>query len=115
MNNEQFNKILERRLIKIKEILGSKADEYSMNSDRLWNFKQAAPLVEGSSAQALWGMLAKHLVSVQDLVMKRLVNSRPNCDEKIGDAINYLILLEAVLREEREHIKPNINKINNES
>jgi hypothetical protein len=47
--------------------------------------------------------------------MKRLVNSRPNCDEKIGDAINYLILLEAVLREEREHVKPNINKINNES
>ena len=45
-------------------------------------------------------MAQKHLVSVMDLVHGKLKSEPVMVDEKIGDMINYLILLEAVLKEE---------------
>jgi len=44
-------------------------------------------------------MMVKHLVSVFDLIEGRIPTSQEMIDEKIGDMINYLILLEAVLKE----------------
>lgn len=48
-------------------------------------------------------MLVKHWVSIEDVVIDERLSSAPPdhamIDEKIGDAINYLILLEAVLKE----------------
>lgn len=102
MINEEFQKILNDRLCKIKTTLDKKAGEYSSDEDRLYNFKQAAAIMGVEPQEALWGMAVKHLVSVQDLVYKNLENTKANVNEKIGDLINYLILLEALLSEERE-------------
>ena len=97
VRTEEFNKILKNRLKKISDVLGKKAGEYAFNDNRLYNF-QAAGRVNGvSTQQALWGMATKHLVSVIDLVEGRLDASEKNIDEKIGDLINYLILMEAIL------------------
>jgi hypothetical protein len=52
--------------------------------------------------EALWGMALKHLISVMDLVAGRLPASKATVDEKVGDLINYLILLEAVFAEGRD-------------
>jgi hypothetical protein len=104
MDNEQFEKILENRLTLIRSILGSKAMEYA-HGDRLYNFKRAANICQTTPQQALIGMFMKHLVSVLDLVEGKLVATEHNVNEKIGDAINYLILLEAVLKEEKPNLK----------
>ena len=101
MKNGEFGKIVERRLGKIQEVLASKAEEYSAGFDRLYNFKAAAGMSGGTPGSALWGMLTKHLVNVRDLAEGRLEATPELMDEKIGDAINYLILLEAVLKEEK--------------
>lgn len=101
MTNEQFEEILNKRLELIRNVLGTKAKEYAFGGDRLHNFKVASRAMEEPMSQALWGMAMKHLVSVIDLVEGRLPNTQANCDEKIGDMINYLILLEAALEEER--------------
>lgn len=104
MTAQEFDAILGRRLEKTRLVLSVKAGEYATGADRLHNFKRAAELTRTTQAKALLGMLAKHLVSVVDVVEAHDTESlAPGAviDEKIGDAVNYLVLLEAVLREGR--------------
>lgn len=102
MTAEQFEKILNDQLVSIKETLSCKGKEYASNDDRLYNFKRAAEILQTTPQQALLGMWAKHLVSVLDLIEGRLEPTPHLLDEKIGDTINYLILLKAVLIEKIE-------------
>lgn len=98
MNNTQFETILTARLESIRATLGSKAKEYAIG-DRLYNFKRAAEIGRTTPAKALAGMMMKHLVSVIDLIEGSTEPTEYMVNEKIGDAINYLILLEAVFKE----------------
>lgn len=49
---------------------------------------------------ALYGIMAKHLVSVIDLIEGTIEPTEYFINEKLGDLINYLVLLEAVFKEE---------------
>ena len=69
--------------------------------DRLYNFKRAAEISQTTPQKALIGMFLKHLVSVFDLADGKLESTPAMVNEKVGDAINYLILLEAILKENR--------------
>lgn len=102
MREDEFQKILKDRLSKIETVLGAKAREYALSGDRLHNFKLAARVTDQTPARALWGIAVKHLVSVIDLIEDRLSPTEAMVDEKVGDLINYLILLEAILKE-RNH------------
>ena len=101
LSNDMFDKYLERRLDEIKRVLGVKAKEYVRNSDRLHNFNVGAIINGTSPFNALAGMLLKHEVSIKDIIQ-----DAHNCkeisvamiEEKLGDGINYLILLEAMLK-----------------
>jgi len=99
MKNQEFKQILDERISKITEILSRKAKEYSGNEDRLYNFRKAAKINGTTLETALWGMASKHLVSVIDLIQGNLSPTEETVDEKIGDMINYLILLEAIFKE----------------
>ena len=99
MDSNMFNEIVNNRIDKIKSVLSSKASEYA-SEDRLYNFKVAAQINGCTPKRALWGMASKHLVSVMDLVIDRVQSSEYLINEKVGDMINYLILLEALLMEE---------------
>ena len=104
MTAQTFNEILEARLDKIRAVLVTKAAEYATNADRLHNFKAGAALSRTTPAGALLGYMTKHFVSVIDMVRNEESGTPPTpekVDEKIGDAINYLILLEAVFLEQR--------------
>jgi len=101
MQTSEFNALLAERIKKIADTLESKGSEYSSKSDRLHNFKSAGQITNTTPQKALWGMAMKHLVSVVDLLEGRLENNRTNIDEKIGDMINYLILLEALFEDMR--------------
>lgn len=106
MTGKEFDELLNLRLLKIKDVLSSKGAEYSIDKDRLHNFKRAAAIRGCTPAQALEGMWVKHLVSVQDLIRENAAGNHAVVlrlrDEKIGDAINYLILLEAILLDEAQ-------------
>ncbi len=101
-NNYDFNKTVERRLSEIKRILGVKAGEYASNGNRFHNFDKAAQRRNITPERALDGMNLKHEVSVDDLI--ELCDISPErltldlINEKIGDQINYLILLEGLLK-----------------
>lgn len=103
MTGKEFSDLLQRRLNLTVSVLDNKAVEYATGSDRLHNFKQAAAMLRCTPAQACLGFMTKHLVSVFDMV--ETFPGTPTVekiDEKIGDAINYLILLEALLKEQKE-------------
>jgi hypothetical protein len=82
-------------------VLLKKSEEYATEDDKLHNFKIASALSGETAEQALWGFCIKHLVSISDMVAagrtKQFTNDQ--WDEKIGDAINYLILLRAQVLE----------------
>lgn len=104
MNSEQFDELLRTRVSKIGYSLTAKAEEYATDSDRLHNFKKAAVLTGGTPEEALWGMLVKHIISVSDIIEGGNTPSLVLVDEKVGDCINYFILLEAIWTEKIEVI-----------
>ena len=101
MNSKRFEEIISKRIEKCLGVLCKKADEYA-TEDRLHNFKVAAQLQNCTPLTALAGMMSKHTVSVYDLIRdyERGKNiSGEMWDEKIGDSINYLLLLTALVDE----------------
>ena len=106
MNSIEFERCFEERVEKCRQLLLKKAEEYSKDEDRLHNFKVAAKLQGVNLITALAGMMAKHTVSVYDLVKKTEEDdwsSSNMWEEKIGDSINYLFLLEAAVKELYSH------------
>ena len=98
-NLNQFDEVLNNRLAKIKSVLQSKAKEYAQGPDRYHNFNVAARVLGSSREKALLGMMMKHYVSILDIIDQPGIFSNEIIDEKIGDMINYLILLEGMLLE----------------
>jgi len=98
MTNEEFEKLFDAVVAQERETLITKAGEYSTDSDRFHNFHAGAAISGQTPARTLWGFLVKHLVSVRDIVDGRK-SDRAMLREKIGDCRNYLILLEALLRD----------------
>lgn len=84
------------------ELLLTKGVEYNSDEDdRLAVFKQTAAFERTTPQRALFGMLAKHLISVQNMCDTEIRDySAERWLEKIGDAINYLLLLEGLVKEE---------------
>ena len=114
MNTENFNKIIHEQIERCENTLCKKADEYAVDDDRLHNFKVAAGLQDCLPTTALGGMMAKHTVSVYDMI-RGLENGM--CypielwNEKIGDSINYLLLLAAAVREYSENQRNHQNYV----
>lgn len=89
-----------------------KSIEYSANFDRLANFRKAANLQSCSIQEAISGMMAKHTVSIYDMIADNFTSnnqcySMAEWEEKIIDHLNYLFLLHASLIERDEDIKSN--------
>ena len=98
-NLDQFDTVCNERIVKIKKVLLSKSKEYAKGADRYHNFNVAARVGGTSREKALLGMMMKHLVSVLDIIEEPGRFNDEVIDEKIGDMINYLILLEGMLLE----------------
>lgn len=107
MDQLTFERIVTDQLSRSEALLAGKGHEYaegadtSQNVDRLAHFKKAAALQDQTPAQAAFGMLAKHLVSVADMVGTRGSYPLEKWDEKISDSINYLLILRAIVEEGR--------------
>ena len=114
MTSFNFDTVVEDRVQKIAKILSHKAREYAADEDRFHNFNTAARIDNTYPERALKGMWMKHLVSVFDLIDWAEAASHKITgeliDEKIGDAINYLILLEGMLLQRKETEKIRMEK-----
>lgn len=104
MTNEFFEKAVDERIKKCRETLIVKAREYA-RTDREHNFRRAAQIMQCSKERALLGFAMKHLVSILDILDDiENGNKRPSAaqwDEKIGDLLNYLLILDVMVRATR--------------
>jgi len=110
MNTTQFDIVIEHRLSECRKVLIEKAKEYAKDEDdKLHNFNRAAQVTGECREKALFGFFLKHLVSVMDIIDEMNKDHIPNrslVEEKIGDSINYLLLLEASIEDKRNKSLP---------
>ena len=103
MRKDYFNNVLGNRLDKIQEVLVKKNEEYANDQNIMHNFVEAGKLLNTTPEKALIYFMTKHIVSVMDMVHGVGEGLPPKSvamvDEKMGDIINYSILLEAMLKE----------------
>lgn len=115
MNHIKFNKLFDDIIKRISKTRMSKNAEYSTEEDKLHNFKRAGEMLRCTPEKALIGMWTKHIISLLDIVdsiekenqkigLIFVYNPINDLDikvleEKVGDAIIYLTLLEALIKE----------------
>lgn len=115
MNSKYFNKLVEDRIEKIRNTLATKGAEYSTDDNKLHNFDKAGIKRNTTREIALQGMLTKHEVSIDDIILRTKGGKFPSIEvinEKLGDIINYYILLEACLvdRINQKNIEEDFNR-----
>ena len=99
MKIDQFNEITQAQIEYCLAVLAAKGKEYSLSDDRFDHFKESAAEQETTPAQALWGMLSKHLSSLAGMCRGGRYPEE-TWVEKITDSVNYLLLLRALIQEE---------------
>ena len=100
MDHETFKSIITQMQEDSLATLLEKNSGYS-NADPLHNFHQAAKLKGETTLKAIGGMMAKHTVSIYDLINKASEEYVPEevWFEKIQDHLNYLLFLWAAVEE----------------
>ena len=105
MKEEKLKIIMEKQFERCRIVMLGKSVEYTEGSDdKLEHFRAAAALMGVTPEAALMGMMSKHLVSVADMCMDQRGSEAYSMDrweEKITDSINYLLLLRAIVDENR--------------
>ena len=105
MDKRTFDKLLDERLGKIVEILGEKEKEYSSSFDRFDNFKDIARETTIPPEEIAFILMLKHFQGIKDIALNKFSVIKVDrltkdlISEKIGDIINYLILIEGLLYE----------------
>ena len=101
MNKTQFIDLLERRLTLTTQALLKKQKEYSADQDQLEHFKRAVKIKRATGnnsytlGHAIMDMALKHYTYIDKMIENPQIVTAEMVDEKLGDFINYLILLEA--------------------
>lgn len=101
MNQNEFQKTVEEQMKRCMDMLLKKGVEYDYEtSDRLRSFKRGAVILNMTPKQVLTGYLNKHIISIYDMCNSSREYPVEQWNEKITDAINYLLLLRAMIEEE---------------
>lgn len=103
---ELYNEIINDQIDKCKSMICSKRAEYATDQTPTDNFNRAAMLLKQKPTTGLAGVMAKHTISIYDMLYdheRGAEFSKEKWDEKITDSINYLLLLQVLLEEERRN------------
>lgn len=109
MKQADFEKLVDESVAQMRELLIVKGGEYAGSEDRLANFKRGAGLTGATAMQVLFIYLSKHYDAIATYIRDDAVNvERPRSESirgRVHDALNYLLLLEALIveREEEKH------------
>jgi len=101
MERSKFNIIVRERINSINTSLIVKGNEYAPQGDRLGNFKCGGVFNHETPERYLLGLVSKHIIALRDFIYELdtggTTRDKPQWNEKIGDIINYMILLEGLL------------------
>jgi len=99
---QRFEAVVSARLEAIRELILVKGREYRRNGDVFHNFNAGGKMLGCTPERALLGFATKHFVSIVDLVNDLDAGKVPEVgavNEKLGDAMVYLVLLEGLFKE----------------
>ena len=101
MKNDEFNRIMQKRIDQVTSTMTTKSAEYT-RTDRLENLKKIASLCQMTTEKATFTLVAKHIVALNEFIEdldRGTVQPADRWDEKIGDVIAYMLLLDAAVAE----------------
>ena len=104
MTYDKFMELLEERFNKTRETYSKKMNEYANDSDVFLSFKKGVGFSFQDTPEGVaWEYACKHFESIKTIISKipDEIPSDELIDEKIGDAINYLIILEGLIKERK--------------
>lgn len=124
MTHREFNAVVQRMLLHCEETLCSKAAEYATDEERFINFIEALPTLrarwpDAKVEDAALCFMLKHFVSIVDCIRKLPPHGKSSVssavwDEKIGDMINYLIIIRGMVHERYGEVDKIIDKFGGE-
>jgi len=125
ITTRELERFINERITDILDVLKTKGKVYTGDKNRFKNFNEASDILQCEPEEALVGFMTKHIVWLFDFV--RQLKSQQTVtkeeisevNEKIGDTINYLLILNAMLfkryNDKRlQQLTEHISKINNE-
>tara|TARA_Y100000361_G_scaffold135648_1_gene135741 strand:+ start:335 stop:649 length:315 start_codon:yes stop_codon:yes gene_type:complete len=102
MKLSKFKSLLHSIFKRSEDTFTVKRAEYADDIDVFENIRNGVGFSLNSEPEHVaWSYAAKHLESIQSIIRK-LPNEKPSeelINEKFGDAINYLIIIEGLLKE----------------
>lgn len=102
MTEASFESRVKERIELCLKILGKKGLEYHVSGNPVGQVEMGAAILGTDPEHYVLALMTKHLVSV----MTNIKNKRyDNWEEKIGDLINYCLILDAVIQNKKEERK----------
>jgi hypothetical protein len=103
MNQKDFIEGLEYIYDRTSNVLAKKRKEYIHNDDVFSSFKKGTEMSFHSMPEKVaWEYACKHLESIKSMLNNIEAGMEPDpalINEKFGDAINYLIIIELMLKD----------------
>ena len=109
VTHDKFDIFLKRMVDSTYNTLAAKASEYSLNDDRMHNFHVSRTLQSlvhvNTEVSAAWNLASKQLASVIDMINNvDKAYDKNRITEKIGDSINYLLLIGAMIEDRLDYL-----------
>lgn len=104
MNRSEFNGLVEEAIERTRNVLIRKGAEYAGDVNVFHNFDAGTGIsLHNTNVAVAWEYACKHLQSIKDLIKYVEDNGTTNANvalvnEKFGDAINYLLLMEGMFK-----------------
>jgi hypothetical protein len=110
MEKSEFALIAEHTMRQINDLIQKKAKEYS-TGDAFSNFKDASGGLSFHEKPEMvaWEFAVKHLQSIKDIISGKVPVNDNTIDEKLNDAIVYMLLIKGMLVE--SNTKPEMVKM----
>jgi len=109
MKKSEFRKVVSDTFNEILHLADTKGEEYSSSPDQFANFRSLAGELDLTMEKVLMVYLAKHLQSVKafikDTPRSYKVEMSEPIEGRVDDAIHYLLLLKAMIKEGRDKIE----------
>lgn len=105
MDRGEFKTLLEELDASSVSTLVEKNARYSSSEDALHNFRAGGDIMGGTTAEACWGYLTKHLVALRDMVERNDFSNRADFLEKCQDSINYIRFLWCIGNDTQNNMK----------
>ena len=102
MKTQDFDKVVEKTIEHLRELLIVKGKEYRRNNNPFHNFESGADKTGLSREKVLDGFLLKHLISIDDMTNDLDSGIKPNknqVEEKFDDVLIYTIIKKAMMIE----------------